>query len=47
VPVDFQDTLDEHDQIVKAIKEKSADRARIAMVNHIENARKRFQYPAI
>ena len=47
VPVDFQDTLDEHDQIVKAIQDKSADQARNAMIDHIENARKRFQYPAI
>jgi DNA-binding GntR family transcriptional regulator len=47
VPVDFQDTLDEHCLIIKAIQDKSADQARNAMIDHIENARKRFQYPAI
>jgi DNA-binding GntR family transcriptional regulator len=46
-PVDFQDTLDEHCRIVSAIKSKSPDKARLEMVNHLQNARNRFQYPAI
>ncbi|MFY9325920.1 MAG: GntR family transcriptional regulator [Candidatus Nanopelagicales bacterium] len=47
VPVDFNDTMSEHLAIVEAIKKASADEARIAMVTHLENARSRFQYPAI
>lgn len=47
VPVNFDQTFSEHQAIVEAIKNKSADQARIAMVNHLENARNRFQYPAI
>jgi DNA-binding GntR family transcriptional regulator len=47
VPVDFHDTMNEHFAIVDAIKKGSADDARIAMVTHLENARSRFQYPAI
>jgi len=47
VPVDAQDTLNEHQRIVEAIRKKSPDAARAAMVDHLTNARKRFQYPAI
>lgn len=47
VPVDFDDTLNEHWAIVEAIKKRSPDNARIAMVDHLQNARNRFQYPAI
>lgn len=47
VPVDFDETMKEHSAIIKAIDGKKIDEARIAMVTHVENARKRFQYPAI
>ena len=47
VPVDVDDTFNEHYAIVEAIKKKKADEARIAMVDHLANARSRFQYPAI
>lgn len=47
VPVNFNETMIEHLAIVEAIKNASADEARTAMVNHLENARSRFQYPAI
>lgn len=47
VPVDSQDTLNEHQKILEAISQRSPDLARTEMVNHLDNARKRFQYPAI
>lgn len=47
VPVDVDDTFKEHFAIVEAIKKQNADEARIAMVDHLANARSRFQYPAI
>lgn len=47
VPVDSQDTLDEHQKIIEAISKRNSDAARSAMIEHLANARKRFQYPAI
>lgn len=47
VPVDSQVTLNEHRKILDALSQRSADLARNAMIEHLANARERFQYPAI
>lgn len=46
-PVDVLDTLNEHSQIVAALKANDAQAAKQAMTTHLVNARSRFQYPAI
>lgn len=47
VPVDFEETMAEHTSIILALDKRDGHEAFSAMAQHIDNARKRFQYPAI
>ncbi|MGA0986322.1 MAG: GntR family transcriptional regulator, partial [Candidatus Nanopelagicales bacterium] len=47
VPVDFEETMTEHTAIISALEMGDSHEAFSAMTQHIDNARNRFQYPAI
>jgi len=47
VPVDFEETMTEHTAIISALEMGDSHEAFSAMAQHIDNARNRFQYPAI
>ena len=47
VPVDFEETMTEHAAIISALEMGDSHEAFSAMAQHIDNARNRFQYPAI
>ena len=47
IPVDFEETMTEHTTIISALEMGDSHEAFSAMAQHIDNARNRFQYPAI